>query len=99
MIDLQRERLFSLSEAARLRPPGRRGRPTHTSMLYRWITRGLRGHRLEAIRLGGQLYTSAEALQRFADRLTAATGSGSPSADAPPRSSAAVDDELSRLGF
>lgn len=71
MIDISRESLLSLREAARLRPLGRSGRPTHVSSVYRWISRGIRGIRLEAIRLGGMTLTSREALQRFAERLTA----------------------------
>src|SRR5437868_2812792 len=63
MIDLQSEQLLTLTQAARMRPLGRQGRPTHLSTVYRWISRGVRGHRLEAIRLGGSLYTSREAVQ------------------------------------
>jgi Protein of unknown function (DUF1580) len=70
MIDLATEKLVTLVQAAQVRPPGRGGRPTHPSTIYRWISRGIRGHKLEAIRLGGTLYTSHEALQRFADGLT-----------------------------
>ena len=70
MIDIEDETLLSLTDAARVRPRGRNGQPTHVSTVYRWIACGVRGVRLEAIRLGGQLYTSKEALQRFAERLT-----------------------------
>jgi hypothetical protein len=70
MIDLRAEQLITLEEAAALRPGGRGGRPTHRSTVYRWIGTGVRGVRLEGLRLGGRLYTSREALQRFADRLT-----------------------------
>ncbi len=70
MIDIGSERLVTPSDAARLRPPGRSGRPTHVSTIYRWIRRGHRGVKLEAVRIGGCLYTSSEALQRFAERLT-----------------------------
>jgi hypothetical protein len=77
MIDIRNETLLTLSQAARLQPPGRGGRPTHISTVYRWISRGIGGIRLDAIRLGGRLLTSREALQRFAEQLT--TGrSGSP---------------------
>jgi hypothetical protein len=38
----------------------------------RWILKGTRGIHLEATRLGGKWITSAEALQRFADKLAAA---------------------------
>ena len=40
--------------------------------IYRWATKGMRGFRLETIRIGGTLCTSHEALQRFFDRLTEA---------------------------
>lgn len=71
MIDLSTETLISLAEAARLRPSGRKGRPTHISTIHRWISHGTAGVRLESIRLGGARFTSREALQRFGDKLTA----------------------------
>ena len=46
------------------------------SACYRWVSRGVRGVRLDAIRIGGTLYTSLEALQRFADQLSTALVSG-----------------------
>jgi hypothetical protein len=90
-----------MAQAARLRPMGRLGRPTSTSTIYRWVACGLRGHRLEAIRLGGTLYTSREAIQRFADRLTVGPASSvAPSSEADRRrASAAADAELARLGI
>ena len=42
----------------------------HLSTVFRWISRGVDGVRLEALRCGGRTYTSHEALQRFCDRLT-----------------------------
>jgi hypothetical protein len=77
MIDISTGQLISLSQAARVRPHGRLGRPTHPSTVYRWISRG--GHgvggvvKLEGVRIGGSLYTSREALQRFAEMLTGGT--------------------------
>ena len=43
--------------------------------MFRWILRGLRAKdgfvvRLEAVKIGGRLCTSQEALQRFFDRLS-----------------------------
>ena len=70
MIAISVEHLRTLEQAARKRPPGRNNRPTHVSTVYRWISKGVRGVKLEAIRIGGRLYTSDEALQRFAERLT-----------------------------
>jgi hypothetical protein len=101
MIDLSCETLLTLSQAARLRPPSRGGRPTHPSTLYRWISRGLRGHKLEGIRLGGTTYTSREALQRFGERLTSGPSPAAAAAGADRRQqrAEAVDEELSRFGF
>ena len=96
MIDIAKEPLLTMAQAARLRPLGRNGRPTHPSTVYRWISHGLRGIRLEAIRLGGTTYTSREALQRFADSLTMA--SVRPAAKVIPRQRN-IDEALDQLGL
>jgi hypothetical protein len=49
---------------------GKNGRPVHPLTVHRWIRRGVRGVRLEAIRLGHRWVTSMEAVERFAARLT-----------------------------
>jgi uncharacterized protein DUF1580 len=70
-IDLGTERVVSLTQAARLLPPGRNGRPVHVSTLVRAIVRGNRqGVRLEALRLGSRWFTSTEAIQRWCERQT-----------------------------
>jgi hypothetical protein len=75
VFDLATEDPISLTQAARLLPPGRGGRPVTLSCLLRWLLRGARGPdgklvRLEALRIGGRWVTSRAALQRFAERLT-----------------------------
>ena len=50
-------------------PPRRGGRPPHASCLFRWAKGGLRGVRLETMRVGGTLCTSKQALERFFARL------------------------------
>jgi hypothetical protein len=75
MIDLTSETPIPLAQAAKLVPPGRSGKKTHLSTLFRWITQGCKAPngevvRLEAIRLGSRWMTSREALQRFAEALT-----------------------------
>lgn len=67
-IDLTIEEPILLADAAKLLP----NRP-HLSTLWRWFQRGVKGHRLETLVVGGKRYTSREALQRFADRLTTST--------------------------
>jgi len=37
--------------------------------VWRWTTRGCKGHKLETYRLGSQLVTSQEALHRFLERI------------------------------
>jgi hypothetical protein len=70
-IDLQFEKLLSLSEAARTLPPID-GRRPHSSTIWRWIRRGSRGIHLEHVRLGRRTCTSVEALSRFVNALAAA---------------------------
>ena len=74
MIDLDREAILTFTEAARRVPMRRRGKPTHVATIHRWAKNGVRGVRLESLRLGGGLVTSVEALQRFAESLTAGDG-------------------------
>ena len=48
-------------------PPAqaRAGRPVSPATLWRWSSHGLRGVRLETVRVGGTTCTSTEALSRF----------------------------------
>ena len=45
---------------------------SHPSTFQRWRSRGVHGVRLESILIGGERYTSEEALQRFFAAITAA---------------------------
>ena len=65
MIDIQAEQLLTLQDAAKSLP-----RRPHVTTVYRWISAGVCGVRLEAVRVGGVLYTSREKLQVFADQCT-----------------------------
>ena len=65
MIDIKTERLVTLRDVPKLLPPRPNGKHVHISAVYRWVQRGVRGNRLDAIRIGGTTYTSQEALQRF----------------------------------
>lgn len=67
LIDPNMERLLSISEAAKSLP----NRP-HVDTLWRWVYKGCKGVKLETISIGGRRFTSAEALQRFVERSTAA---------------------------
>jgi Protein of unknown function (DUF1580) len=75
MIDLSSETAISLSQVAKLMPPGRGNKPMHVSAVLRWILRGAKDPqgryvRLAAARVGGKWITSREALQRFSESLT-----------------------------
>lgn len=61
------EKLVSPTEASRHAP----GRP-HVSTIWRWMTRGCRGIRLESLVCAGRRFTSVEAIDRFVAATTAA---------------------------
>src|SRR6516164_9313775 len=60
------ETLIRIADVAELLPPP--SRPTYRTIL-RWTRHGVAGTRLEAIRLGGEVYTSREAFKRFLTRI------------------------------
>jgi len=70
MIDITSEQLIPIRDVPGRLPPTPKDKRIHISAVYRWMRRGVRGARLESIRIGGFTYTSIEALQRFADRLS-----------------------------
>ena len=57
MIDLKAEQVIPLGQVPRHLP----NRP-HVSTIYRWTTAGL-----ETVKIGGRVFTSLEALDRFAE--------------------------------
>jgi hypothetical protein len=104
MIDPLNEHLVLLSRLGDHLPRLTRDRPIAQSTGFRWHTKGLRGVRLEAIRIGGRLCTSREALRRFFDALTRAEADGSTKATGPAERAqddraAAAGRELDRLGI
>ena len=73
MIDLTQEELVPVRDVPKHLPPRPTGKRVHISAVYRWLLRGIRGVRLESLKIGGTTYTSKEALQRFADQLSSPT--------------------------
>ena len=71
MIDLSNEEVLSLSDAARALPSVH-GRRIHPSTLWRWARKGIKGQRLEYLRIGRAIVTTRRALNDFAARLAAA---------------------------
>ena len=65
-IDINREKLVSLTEATKVLPSINGKRPA-ISTLWRWCRKGLRGERLEYVRIGRNIATSREALWWYAE--------------------------------
>jgi hypothetical protein len=72
MIDLSTETLVPWQQAAKHVP----GQP-HISTLHRWRLKGVKGHRLETLSVGGRRFTSREAIDRF---IVAGNSSDAPAA-------------------
>lgn len=105
----QPETFLRLSDAARLIPSLRGGKPTHPATLTRWILRGVGLQSGETLKLAARRFpggwaVSKQALDAFIDRLTAdrcgSPAPGSPSTS-PSRNNAlaAVDRQLDAAGF
>jgi hypothetical protein len=76
-------------------------RPVSPSTLWRWASRGLRGVRLEIVRIGGTACTTPDAIRRFLVEVEARrtqTIPEQPTAPHPTRASAAAE-ELEVLGI
>lgn len=97
-INLQDENLIPLGEATAILPR-RNGKRLHVSTLHRWTSRGVRGVRLETLRLGGLLMTSQEALQRFTDRLAGSSHRRSNKSPSRAREIQKADSELTAVGI
>jgi hypothetical protein len=69
---LENETVLTLADAA-AKLPKMHGKRPHIATLWRWITYGIRGVRLESRRLGGRFVTSIEALDRFGKALAEAS--------------------------
>jgi hypothetical protein len=65
MIDPLKEETLNFSRASRRVPSLRKDRPVAPSTLWRWAKIGVRGIRLETVKIGGTTCTSLEALRRF----------------------------------
>lgn len=70
-IDLEHEQALSLTDAAKALP-AIDGKKPHISTIWRWCRKGVRGVRLEYVRLGHRICTSRAALGRFAQQLAEA---------------------------
>jgi hypothetical protein len=69
------EEVLPFAAAARRLPAMRAGRPVSPATLWRWTAHGVRGIKLESVKIGGTACTSLEALRRFFGRLDEKTES------------------------
>lgn len=103
MIDSTRETLIALADVPAELPNRRGGRRPSVSGIYRWAQHGIRGIRLETLQCGGTKVTSIEAIQRFFERLGAATPADKPAGQRTPkqrrRAIARADAELDEAGI
>jgi hypothetical protein len=70
-MDFASEKLISLKAACRLFPSNKGKSGVAMSTLWRWMSTGYRGVKLESFRCGGMRFTSREAVQRFLTRINA----------------------------
>ena len=74
MSNLLEENYFLLNDLPE-HAPQRRGKKIAISTIYRWVTHGLRGVKLETAYVGGIRYTSKQAFDRFVQAITNARAS------------------------
>ena len=72
-IDIHNEHLLTLPQVAQ-ELPRRNNKNIHSTTVWRWTRRGIRGVCLESVRIGGTVYSSREALQRFSEALSQVEG-------------------------
>ncbi|HMO13032.1 MAG TPA: DUF1580 domain-containing protein [Pirellulaceae bacterium] len=88
------QELLSIKQAAKLIP----SKP-HAATLFRWMTKGSRGHKLQSWLVGGQRFTTALAIEEFIGKLSGGSApSGQPSKSRQ-RAIEQAEKELSELGL
>ena len=82
MIDVGRDELLSLKEAAAIIPSSRPGRRVCLCTIWRWMCEGLAdGTKLDSVKLGAGRFTTREAIAEFSARLTEKRYGRDPDAD------------------
>lgn len=67
MITIGQDQLITLRDAAKQIP----GKSLHYETVRRWATIGIRGQRLETVRIGGRVCTTMNAIRDFVTLLSA----------------------------
>ncbi len=76
MINPRSEKLLSLADITKLPwlPKTSKGRRVAVSTVWRWAIHGVRGgKRLETVRVGGTLFSSEAAMERFIEQTSSIT--------------------------
>src|SRR5438067_170498 len=93
MIAIANEHIFPIRRVGKMLPSSQDGKQLHVGTVYRWADIGLlrdgRRVKLETLLIGGRVYTSAEAVQRFLQALNDAPSL--PASTAAERADAALD--------
>jgi hypothetical protein len=66
LVDLEHDRLLSFREAAAMLPSG----GVNLSTLHRWRQKGVRGHVLQTVMVGGRRYIPLRSLEDFVAALS-----------------------------
>jgi hypothetical protein len=77
-INIHAESVVTFHDLVKRILPANGGKRVHIGTPHRWRTQGLRGVRLEAIKVGGRWCTSLQALERFFDVLSRGAGLPTP---------------------
>jgi hypothetical protein len=83
--------LLTLAELAKKLPGRKPGKCIAASTLWRWCVKGVKGHRMPSIALGGTRATTLAAAQQFIDRLTELSAGAAPTVTASQRHEAASE--------
>ena len=65
MLPLDPAKFVPLSDVPGMLPLRLNGRKVHISAVYRWASKGVRGVRLQTVRIAGALFTTREAVEDF----------------------------------
>lgn len=79
--------------------PGRSGKGLSLSTVWRWILHGRRSHKLASIIVGGQRFTSRQAVARFLSAINEQPVQKQRSSEAQEAAAARVQQELKANGF
>lgn len=102
MATIVSERPAILAETRRTLTQLARREGVNPATIWRWRTKGIRGHKLDAVLIGGRWFTSDEAFARFVEATNGAepTPLAPPaSPDKPARSKRDASEKLAAAGF